>query len=215
MRTVSTEDLVKQLQRRYAVKAFDPSQTISESTWSALEQSMVLAPSSFGLQPWRFIVITDPAIKSQLPAISWGQSQPKDCSHMVLFAARRGLDADYVDRFLESVVEVRGGEKEKLSGYRSVMLSSISSQSERLLEWNTNQVYIALGQLMTAAAMLDIDTCPMEGIERPAYDKLLGLQDSDYTTVVGCAVGYRHPDDKYASAKKVRFPSDQMVQRFQ
>ena len=133
---------------------------------------------------------------------------------MVLFAARRSLDADYVDRFLESVVDVRGGEKEKLNGYRSAMLSSIKSQSERLLEWNTYQVYIALGQLMTAAAMLDIDTCPMEGIEKPAYDKLLGLHESDYTTIVGCAVGYRHPDDKYASAKKVRFPSEQMVQRF-
>jgi nitroreductase len=211
---VTTDELVRQLQWRYAVKAFDPSKTISESTWTALEQSMVLAPSSFGLQPWRFIVITDPTLKSQLPSISWGQSQPKDCSHMVLFAARRSLDADYVDRFLESVIDVRGGEKEKLKGYRSVMLSSISSQSERLLEWNTYQVYIALGQLMTAAAMLGIDTCPMEGIEKDAYDKLLGLDESDYTTIVGCAVGYRHPADKYASAKKVRFPSDQMVQRF-
>ncbi len=214
MTTITTDELVKQLQWRYAVKAFDPSKTICEATWSALEQSMVLAPSSFGLQPWRFIVITDPALKSQLPSISWGQSQPKDCSHMVVFAARRSLDNDYVDRFLESIIDVRGGEKEKLKGYRSVMLSSINGQSERLLEWNTYQVYIALGQLMTAAAMLDIDTCPMEGIEQTAYDQLLGLDVSDYTTIVGCAVGYRHPEDKYASAKKVRFPSDQMVQRF-
>jgi nitroreductase len=212
--TITTNELVRQLQWRYAVKAFDPSKTISEANWLALEQSMVLAPSSFGLQPWRFIVITDPAIKSQLPAISWGQSQPKDCSHMIVLAARRSLDADYVDRFLESVVDVRGGQMEKLKGYRSVMLSSINGQSSRLLEWNTYQVYIALGQLMTAAAMLDIDTCPMEGIEKAAYDKLLGLDASDYTTVVGCAVGYRHPEDGYASAKKVRFPREQMVQRF-
>jgi nitroreductase len=68
--------------------------------------------------------------------------------------------------------------------------------------------------MMTAAAMLDIDTCPMEGIDKAAYDKLLGLDASDYTTIVGCAVGYRHPEDKYASAKKVRFSSEQMVQRF-
>lgn len=214
MNTVTTDDLVKQLQWRYAVKVFDPSKSIDETTWSALEQSMLLAPSSFGLQPWRFIVITDPSIKSQLPALSWGQSQPRDCSHMVVFAARRSLDAEYVDRFLESVINVRGGEIEKLKGYRSVMLSSINGQSDRLLEWNTYQVYIALGQMMTAAAMLDIDTCPMEGIDKAAYDKLLGLDASDYTTIVGCAVGYRHPEDKYASAKKVRFSSDQMVQRF-
>jgi nitroreductase len=174
---------------------------------------MVLAPSSFGLQPWRFIVVTDPSIKEQMPAISWGQSQPKECSHMVVLGVRRTLDAEYVDRFLESVVITRGGQKDKLEGYRSVMLSSIESRNERLIEWNSYQVYIALGQLMTAAAMLGIDTCPMEGIERQAYDKLLGLVDSDYTTAVGCAVGYRHPDDKYANAKKVRFASSDVVQR--
>ena len=210
---MTPDELLMQLHWRYAVKSFDPSKTLSDDAWSALEQSMVLAPSSFGLQPWRFIVITDPALKTQLPAISWGQSQPKDCSHMVVFAARRSLDAEYVDSFLESVVNIRGGEKEKLNGYRSVMLGSIQSQSERLLEWNTYQGYIALGQLMTAAAMLSVDTCPMEGIDKAAYDKLLGLEDSEFTTIVGCAVGYRHPDDKYAAAKKVRFSSNIVVDR--
>jgi nitroreductase len=136
--TVTTDDLVKQLQWRYAVKVFDPSKSIDETTWSALEQSMVLAPSSFGLQPWRFIVITDSAIKSQLPALSWGQSQPKDCSHMVVFAARRSLDAEYVDRFLESVINVRGGEIEKLKGYRSVMLSSINGRA--IDYWNGTHI---------------------------------------------------------------------------
>lgn len=172
---------------------------------------MVLAPSSFGLQPWLFIVITDSDIKAQLPAISWGQSQPKDCSHMVILASRRSLDEAYVDTFLDSVVKLRGGEVSKLNGYRSVMLTSIEKQRDELLQWNTYQVYIALGQLMTAAAMLGVDTCPMEGIEKPAYDKLLGLEGSDYTTIVGCAVGYRHPEDKYAAARKVRFTSDDVV----
>ncbi len=214
MNSVSTDGLLQQLNWRYAVKSFDASRALSDDAWSALEQSMVLAPSSFGLQPWRFIVITDSEIKSQLPAISWGQSQPKDCSHMVILASRRTLDAAYVDSYLESIVKLRGGEVSKLNGYRSVMLSSIEKQRDELLQWNTNQVYIALGQLMTAAAMLGIDTCPMEGIEKPAYDKLLGLEGSDYTTTVGCAVGFRHPEDKYATAKKVRFASDEVVKRF-
>ena len=211
MSNVTTEGLLQQLNWRYAVKSFDASRKLTDDAWSALEQSMVLAPSSFGLQPWLFIVITDSDIKAQLPAISWGQSQPKDCSHMVILASRRSLDEAYVDTFLDSVVKLRGGEVSKLNGYRSVMLTSIEKQRDELLQWNTYQVYIALGQLMTAAAMLGVDTCPMEGIEKPAYDKLLGLEGSDYTTIVGCAVGYRHPEDKYAAARKVRFTSDDVV----
>lgn len=213
MNQITAESLIQKLNWRYAVKRFDQTQIVSDEAWTALEQSMVLAPSSYGLQPWRFIVITDNAIKSQLPAISWGQSQPKDCSHMVVFASRRTLDADYVDKYIHNIVEIRGVETSKLHGYRSVMLSSIEKQCDELLEWNTNQVYIALGQLMTAAAMLGVDTCPMEGIEKDKYDRILGLDGSAYTTTVGCAVGYRHSEDKSASAKKVRFSSDDVVQR--
>jgi nitroreductase len=71
--------------------------------------------------------------------------------------------------------------------------------------WNTRQVYIALGQLMTAAAVLGIDTCPMEGISAAAYDRILGLENSGYATAVACALGYRSADDKYAAAPKARF----------
>ena len=81
------------------------------------------------------------------------------------------------------------------------------------LDWNARQVYIALGQLMLAAAMLGVDTCPMEGIIPAEYDKLLGLDGSDYTSVVGCAIGYRHPEDQGATAKKVRFPAEDMIER--
>lgn len=213
MNHLSLEGLLHQLNWRYAVKRFDDSRKLSDEAWETLEQSMLLAPSSFGLQPWRFVVITDRIIKNQLPAISWGQSQPKDCSHMVVLASRRTLDPAYVDRYLESMAKHRGADIGHLNGYRSVMLSSIEKQRDELLHWNTNQVYIALGQLMTAAAMLGIDTCPMEGIEKIAYDKILGLVGSDYTTAVGCAVGYRHPDDKYAAAKKVRFEKNEVVHR--
>jgi nitroreductase len=78
--------------------------------------------------------------------------------------------------------------------------------------WNARQGYIALGQLMTAAAMLGVDTCPMEGIDMAAYDRLLGLDGSRYTTLCACAVGHRAADDKYASAIKVRFPREQVVE---
>jgi nitroreductase len=208
----SSSELVQQLNWRYAVKQFDPDRKVDDERWHALEQALVLSPSSYGLQPWKFIVVTDPAIKSQMPAMSWNQSQPKDCSHMVIMAALRSMEEAYVDKFMQSVVDNRGGTIDSLKGYKSMIMNSAKQPESVVFAWNSRQVYIALGQLMTAAALLQVDTCPMEGIDPNAYDKLLGLEGTPYTTIVGCAVGYRHPDDKYASTKKVRFATSEVVQ---
>ncbi len=204
--------LLQQLSWRYAVKRFDATRRVPTETWQALEQCLILTPSSYGLQPWKFIVITDAALKAQLPAISWNQKQPQDCSHMVVFAARRAMDASYVDNFFAHVRAVRSLPSDAMSGYRDVLVGSIEKMSSHL-DWNSRQVYIALGQLMVAAAILNVDTCPMEGIAHQEYDKLLGLENSDYTTVVACAVGYRHPADSQANASKVRFAADDVIIR--
>jgi nitroreductase len=205
------QELIERLQWRYAVKRFDATRTLDQATWQALEASLVLTPSSYGLQPWRFVVVTDPAIKAQLPAISWNQQQPQDCSHMICFAARKSMDEAYVNRYIESVAQTRGLPTEAVAGYRNVLLSTVNSTVGKHLDWNARQVYIALGQLMAAAAVLHVDACPMEGIDTVAYDKLLGLSDTDYTCVVGCALGYRHAEDKAASAAKVRFAAADVV----
>ena len=210
--TVSAIQLIDSFQWRYAVKRFDPSKQIDAATWSAIEKSLVLTPSSFGLQPWKFLVVRSPEVKAKLPAISWNQSQPGDCSHMVVFAARKTVDAAYVDAFLDQAAEKRGAPVTALAGYRNIMLGFLQNTSGRHFEWSSNQAYIALGQLMASAAMLGIDACPMEGIVASEYDKLLGLQGTDYATVVGCALGYRHPEDHYASMAKVRFDAIDVVQ---
>lgn len=212
MTEITPQQLLEQLNWRYAVKRFDPNRRLDDATWNALEQALILTPSSYGLQPWKFIVITDEAFKAQLPAISWNQKQPQDCSHMVVLAAKETMDAGYVDDFMESVVSTRGLADDAMSGYRRVLVSTIENMDAHL-DWNARQVYIALGQLMLAAAMLGVDTCPMEGIVALEYDRLLGLAGTGYATVVGCAVGYRHPEDAQATAKKVRFASETMIQR--
>ena len=210
--TVSATQLIDSFQWRYAVKRFDSSKTIDASTWSAIEKSLVLTPSSFGLQPWKFFVVHSPTIKAKLPAISWNQTQPGDCSHMVVFAARKSVDEAYVDSFLAKAAEKRGATVEALAGYRNIMLGFLQNTSGRHLAWSSNQAYIALGQLLASAAMLGVDACPMEGIVASEYDKLLGLEGSDYATVVGCALGYRHPEDHYASMAKVRFDATDVVE---
>lgn len=210
--TVQPADLLKQLQWRYAVKKFDPAQKIDATTWHALEQALILSPSSYGLQPWRFLVITADEVKDQLPAVSWNQTQPKDCSHMVVFTAREHLDASYLDNYIAHTESSRGLPAGALAGFRKMLASSVETMQSHF-EWNCRQVYIALGQLMTAAAMVGVDSCPMEGIVAAEYDKLLGLSGSGYRTVVACALGYRDPSDAYATAKKVRFATEIVLQR--
>ena len=213
MNPVSNETVLRQLQWRYATKKFDPAKRISDETWSTLEQCLVLAPSSFGLQPWRFIVVTDPKVKENLPPISWGQKQVVDGSHVVVFAKRLNLSIDDIDAHVARTAEVQGKTVESLDGFRNIMIASLHSGNIDLNHWAALQVYIALGQFMATAAMMGIDTCPMEGIEPAKYDELLGLAQQGYATVVACVAGYRAADDKYAQLPKVRFKTEDVVER--
>jgi len=145
---------VSDLLWRYAVKRFDPNRTIDSETWSRIEQSLVVTPSSFGLQPWKFFVIHSPEMKAKLSAISWNQSQPSDCSHMVAMAAMHTVSEEYVDRFIQSACKARNSPPESMEGYRQVILGFLKQKQGQHLSWATNQVYIALGQLMSTAASL-------------------------------------------------------------
>ena len=209
-----THSLISQLNWRYATKKFDPAKKITPEIWSILEDALVLSPSSYGLQPWKFIVITDPAVKAKLPAISWTQPQPGDCSHMVVFAVRKGFSVADVDHFMDRVYAERGLPKDSLDAYRGMIDGSVEQQTKdgRIDDWMTRQVYIALGNFMTSAALLGVDTCPMEGIVTGEYDQALGLTGTGYASVVGCAAGYR-AEDPYAALKKVRFPKSEVIKR--
>ncbi|MFK7734524.1 MAG: NAD(P)H-dependent oxidoreductase [Pirellulaceae bacterium] len=213
MSATSNENLLEQLNWRYAVKKFDSTRTIDENTWQTLEESLILSPSSYGLQPWKFAVITDPKLKAKLPAASWKQNQPKDCSHMVVLAARKTMDAGYIADHMKTVVETRKLPSDALEGYQKMLVGIVEGMDGHF-DWNARQVYIALGQLMVAAAMLGVDTCPMEGIVPDQYDELAGFKGTDYATVVGCACGYRHPEDVQSQAAKVRYSADSLISRF-
>ncbi len=166
MSDLTPSQLVERLRWRYAVKQFDTGRKIPQATWDAIEHSLLLAPSSFGLQPWRFHVITDPELKKQLPPISWHQTQPLDCSHFVVLTARKSLDAEYVDQFIRSVADQRQQPVETLAGYRNVIMKSVDATAGQHVYWNARQVYIALGQLMASAAMVGVDSCPWKVSKR-------------------------------------------------
>ncbi len=214
MPTETQTDPVKSLEWRYATKKFDPSRKIDAQTWSKIEQSLLLSPSSFGLQPWKFVVITDEKIKQQLQPISYNQRQPVDCSHLVVLARTSTLDADYVQRYMELTAKVKQVPIETLDMLKGMQLNFIkSTPPEQLKVWQSAQVYIALGVLLSAAAALGVDSCPMEGLDKDAYDKLLGLPEKGCHAVVMCPLGYRAADDKYAELAKVRFPESELIIR--
>ena len=215
MATISPDELLSALNWRYAVKRFDPAQRIEASLWSALEDALVLTPSSIGLQPWRYIVVTDAAMKEKLRPAAYGQSQVTDCSHFVVMAVRRNLGEDHVDRHVARMSEVRGITVESLAKFRNMVIGNLERArlENRLDTWQTYQIYIALGNFMTAAALVGVDTCPMEGFDPAKTDEILGLKETDYMSVVCCAAGYRHADDKYAVTPKVRFPKESMFVR--
>lgn len=213
MTTLSPSDLLEQLNWRYATKQFNPDKQIPSETWDAIADALVLTPSSYGLQPWKFIVITDAETKATLKPLSWNQAQLTDCSHMVVFAIKKNLNIEDVDRFIADTAKKRGDTIESLAGYRSMIVSDVvmGPRSFSVNEWAARQAYIALGNFMTCAAVLGIDTCPLEGIDPAGYDKVLKLQEAGYATVVGCAAGYRSSEDKYAQLAKIRYPKSEMI----
>lgn len=212
---MTAQELLGALEWRYATKRFDPNKKIPADLWRALERALVLTPTSYGLQPYRFIVLTDLEKRAELIPHSRNQQQVVDCSHYVVMAARAKLTESDVDNWVQRLAQIRGLAAESLAAYRGMMVGDVvhGSRGKASHEWAARQVYIALGNLMTCAAVLGVDACPMEGIVPSEYDRVLGLSDSGYATAVACALGYRAPDDKYASLPKARFDTEDLIRK--
>ena len=212
MNHISHTQLIDALQWRYATKSFNPAKKLSAELISSLIESLHLSPSSFGLQPWKFIVVENPGLREELRNHSWGQAQVTDASHYIVLAVKEKIDATDVQEWIECLAKTQSTPLEKLAPLQGMIMQFVTAMSDdQLLHWSTRQVYIALGQLMTSAAVLGVDSCPMEGMSPEGYDLTLSLKNTGYRTVVACALGYRSESDKYANAAKARFPLEQVV----
>ncbi len=199
---------------RYATKEFDKNKKISSEDLKTLTESLRLSPSSFGLQPWKFFVVESQEIKEQLLAHSWNQKQIVDASHVIVLAHKLLVSGHDIDVYIRDIAKQRGVDEASLDGYKKFMQDFILPMDQKTQRaWMKNQVYIALGTLMTTAAFMKIDTCPMEGFSSADYDKVLGLTQQGYASCVVCPVGYRNQSDKYASLKKVRFSEHEIIKR--
>jgi nitroreductase len=208
------ESLQQALDWRYAVKKFDTTKKVSEKDWKTLEASLVLSPSSYGLQPWKFLVVQNPQLRQQLKDVSWGQTQVTDCSHYVVLVYKIKMDEAHIQKYIDRMAQLRNIPVTSLDGYKNVMIGDVvkGPRAQVIESWAQRQTYIAMGFLMETAAVLKVDTCPMEGLDPKAYDKILKLEGTGWATVAAVAVGYRHAEDVLQNAKKVRFETRDVVQ---
>jgi nitroreductase len=199
--------LLTELNWRGAPKKFDPARKIPAGTWTTLEQVLVHSPSPYGLQPWRFIIVRDPQLRDTLKPLTFDQPQLTDCSHFVVFARKNVLTESDLDKLVDRTTAAGDLPRGALRGDHDTMVGDIVNgpRSRWVKEWTERQTYIALGNLMTAAALLGVDACPMESLDPASYDEVLGLAAKGYSTVCACALGYRAADDHYADAKKMRY----------
>lgn len=201
--------LLESLQWRYATKKFDPTKKLSVSELNELTEALRLSASSYGLQPYKFMVISDPELRAKVRAHAWGQAQVTDASHLIVLLAEKVVDETHVDAYIENIAKTRGTTAESLATFKSMMMQTVNGRTpQELAEWAKKQGYIALGFLLSAAAHLRIDTCPMEGFSVPDVDNDLGLPARNLTAFALCPVGFRAADDETASMKKVRFPKE-------
>jgi nitroreductase len=208
------EAVIESLEWRYAVKTYDRSKKVSDADLKILEDSILLAPSSFGIQPYKVLVISDPAVRERLKPAAYNQPAITDASHLIVFAFKKTLTGDDVDQFVGRIAEVRDQSRESLKGLESAVSGTVTKAVEGgyVGTWNSRQVYIALGFLLETAALLNIDATPMEGFDASQVDAVLGL--TDYSAVAIAAIGYRDAEkDWLAPLPKVRKPKGELIER--
>jgi nitroreductase len=209
---MKANELVEALNWRYAVKKFDPTKKINDQEFEALLESLRLSPSSFGLQFWEFVVVENDELREKLVAHSWNQAQVKDASHLIVLCAKTKANIEHVNAHAENMAKLRGQTMEDMEGFLKYAGGFVERLSpEKADAWMKNQVYIALGFLLSACSVLKIDATPMEGFIPEKVDAELGLHAKGLKSILLCPVGYRSDEDKYANMAKARFPKDQVI----
>ncbi len=178
---------------RHACKIFDETKKISDEDMNYILEAARKSPSSFGMEPWKFLVITNEELKAKLRPVCWNQIQITSCSHLVVILA--AID-DVKPEFgvVERKFRRREMPQEKLDMYLGLYSSHLKntlSRDENILAWTAKQTYIALGNMMSAAAIKGIDSCPIEGFEKEKVEEILALDTKKYQLSVIVPFGYR------------------------
>ena len=206
------EELISAMKWRYATKKFDSTRKLSRDQVETLLETLQLSASSMGLQPYTFIHVKDPETRKLLKELSHGQTQITDASELIVFAAKTSLDHNYIKEFARLEGRLRARSEQQIQRKIDSTKDYVERMDEEeLINWTGRQTYIAIGNLLSAAALLRIDACPMEGIQGKEYDRILQLENVNLRCLAVVTLGYRSSEDSYASQPKFRFPQGQII----
>jgi nitroreductase len=190
---------------RYATKKFDATKKITAEDLSTLKEAIRLSSSSYGLQPYKVIIVENPELRANIKPAAWGQSQIVEASHLIIFANETNVDDLAIDEYIKNISQTRNMPIEALAGYGDFMKSKITSLTpEEKNIWTAKQTYLALGNLLNVAAELKIDATPMEGFVPAQVNEILGLDKLGLNATLIATLGYRHDEDATQHYKKVR-----------
>lgn len=202
---------IEALQKRYSVKKFDKQRVVPEEIVKKILEAGKLSASSLGLQPYKIFVVESDEMKNKLIPAFFNPSQISTCSHLVVIVSKKNIEEHYLNGYFKHISDVRDVQPEVLKPFRDnidIFVDNLSAQDS--LQWAEKQAYIVLGNLMFAAALEEIDTCPMEGFRQTLIDELLNLDPETEKVSVTLALGYRAEDDVFQTMKKVRKPDDKL-----
>ena len=187
------EEFLKMMDFRHACKLFDTTKKVSDEDIHYILEVAHKSPSSFGMEAWKFLVITNDALREELKPFCWNQPQITTCSHLVVVLA--GIDTLKVESGkVRSQFMRRNLPAEKLDAYMKIYASHLSdtlSSDEKIYQWSARQTYIAAANMMNAAAFIGIDSCPIEGFEKENVEKVLKLDTSKFQVAMLLPLGYR------------------------
>jgi nitroreductase len=208
---MNQNDILSALQKRYATLVFDTTKKVSDEDMHTILESARLAPSSFGLEPWKFIVVINAQVRTRIREAAYDQAKVTDSSHLVVIA-RRTNSEELVAELIERTAAAQGKSIEEFSNMLLRVQTSMSTRSEGAVRdgWIAAQTYIPLGIMVETASLLGIDNGPMEGFNSAQVDEILGLTEQNLISTTMLALGYRGEDPR-AALPKTRRSFDEVV----
>lgn len=201
-------ELLENLNWRYATKSFIPTKKVNGQDLEKVKEVVRLSVSSYGLQLYKVLIISNEGLKEKLRQASWDQRQITECSHLFVFCNYTDAKAEDIDDYIKLRAETADTDPEDLKDYANFMKTKMSEKSNvEKTSWLERQPYLALSNLLMACAALKIDACPVEGFEPDKYNEVLKLNDKGLKAIVVAAIGYRSSEDLTQSFKKVRKPA--------
>ncbi|MBH18875.1 MAG: NAD(P)H-dependent oxidoreductase [Crocinitomicaceae bacterium] len=206
-------NVIDQYKWRYATKKFDAKKKISDSNIELIKESISLAPTSYGLQLFKVIIVENQEIKNELKKASYNQSQISDASHIFVFCNSTKIIGDDIDNYIKNKSSIQNKPISEISGYGDFLKTTLLKKEHKKVSiWTANQVYIALSHLMTFCPSIGIDSCPVEGFDSYKYNEILNLNNRNLNSTVVAAVGYRSNKDSSQYEKKIRKSNDELFE---